>query len=96
MRKICGDGFRIFPGHGPTGKSSSVINEALSALDPVLKMNLLELNEDECLEKWQSLCKVPFKTDSNVFWIEWDEFLNSAIVQSDIFVFGKLKVEHEF
>jgi hypothetical protein len=95
MRKICGNSFSIFPGHGPIGKSSSVIETALNALDPVLKMNLLELNENECLEKWRRLSNVPFKASSNMFWVEWDEFLNSSVVQSDMFVFAKLKVEHE-
>ena len=61
----------------------------------MLKNGLLELNENECLEDWRCRSNVPFVVNKDMFWVEWDPFLEVAVVQSDIFTFAKLHGNHE-
>ena len=93
---MCSKESKIFPGHGPVGKSSSVLDKAIVALEFVSKYRLLEKNEEECSVDWR--CQGRDITNLNpldMCWVEWDPFLQSSIVQYDEFSFAKLKIEHE-
>ena len=93
---MCSKESKIFPGHGPVGKSSAVLDKAIVALEFVSKNRLLEKNEEECSIDWR--CQRRDITNLNLLdmcWVEWDPFLQSSIVQYDEFSFAKLKIEHE-
>ena len=91
---MCCNDFKIFPGHGTIGVSSVVVNKAIEALAPVLKKGILEFNEEECLEDWLCRNSGPQVVNKDMFWVEWDPFLEVAIVQSSIFTFAKLRSKH--
>lgn len=91
---MCTDGSHIYPDHGTIG-TVSYIDRAIKALDIVIENNFLEVNEDECLEKWNNMSSNSAFSNEPRVWMEWDPFLKVSIVQSDEFSFARLIDEHE-
>ena len=94
IKGLCTDSSHIYPGHGSIGTASD-IDRAIKALDIVIENNFLEMDEDECLEKWNSLSSNSAFPNEQRLWMEWDPFLKVSIVQSDEFSFARLIDEHE-
>ena len=94
IKRLCTDGSHIYPGHGSIGTASDV-DLAIKALDIVIADNLLDMNEDKCIEKWNNMSSNPMFPNEQRLSIEWDPFLKVSIVQSDEFSFAKLIDEHE-
>ena len=94
IKQLCKEEYSIYPGHSSMGKASDV-DRAITALETVIENNLLEIGEEECLEIWKKNSSASTFPGTQTFWVEWDYYLKSAIIQCDMISFVKLIDEHE-
>lgn len=89
--------YKVYPGHGLIGVHTDCIIRAAEALSGVREKGWLELEgEEECMAAWHShLRSCENATERDEWWVEWDPFLGSSVVQVGDYSFSMLRENHE-